>query len=1325
MRWIAWVLLIWRCVPVHAQEPAYYFEQITSHEGITFNAVSSVLEDDRGFIWFGTAGGLYFYNSAEIQQYRFDPNDERTPPSNNITSLYKDAAGRIWVATDNGICYFDEYGNDFIRFPLHFGESPLSATHLLQYDDRTYLVIVAGKLYRFAIDVPRLDPVATGLEATDITLLSRLPDNRIYLGSNQGHLLRQRGGTLSFEVVCQAPAQVNAVCQVGDEIWLGLEKGGVCRVTTKGDSLGMLQPAPESPDAIKDLFGSAIRKIICRPDGAVWFGTIKGLGIIRKEGLAYTLRHVTRGLPHSGIFELYTDQNDGVWIGTWSGGLAYYQASNYAFPHVKLPATDDAGARSVISSFGETRQGDIWVGVENGDLRQFHPIDGTFSSPATWGGDAAPQRVKAIGATKDVAHHWFGTLYNGLYRETERGFECYEAATGITSSVCVTEGGVWVGTRGEGLIYYDTEHEREVRYTVANSKLGSDFIWQVYADSRHNIWVCSEGGLSVKYFGQQQFEHFRHQNDGAGLSRNLNYTIAEDQQGQLWVGSAGAGIDIFNPSTKRFAPFAHNASISRAEVYSILPDQSGNLWFSTNQGIYAYYPKPDRLRHFTAQDGVMGKQYHPNSGFISSTGKLFFGGGNGFNVIDPARVSTNSLIPEVYISSLHVNNEPFAALPPETFNSRFPPAIDHLKLAYDQNTLTFSLVANNLIKPRDNQFRYRMRGYLDEWIEVPHGADISFTKIPHGDYVLELLASNNDGVWSTEAKRIHIEVSPPFWLAWYAWLTYAVLATLAAFLLLRELHFREQTRASESLFAEKVKFFTNVSHELRTPLTLVISPLGRLMERYASDPVAYSYLNTIKRNTERLIHLTNQIMDFRLIELGHIKLRTEEVDLVSLCDETFAYFEYDARGKQIDCVFITPFPNFHHKVDAAKIEIVIYNLLSNALKHSPECSRVSLDIRQQELGEADYQNVFTEGKRVIGEAVSISVSDMGKGIDAATLPHIFDRFYHKDDQVNTGIGIGLHMCQEYVQLHGGNIMVQTAPGAGTTFTVNLPLNQPVERTLEERVVHHYFNEAKAPKGITAEAQGLRSRRLILYAEDNDELRTYLKRVLSGHYKVLTAKNGPQALQISRESQPDLILADVLLPGMTGLELTRQVKADPATSCIPIILLTALSDKRHKMDSMSSGVHTFITKPVDEAFLLAMIDNIFRSRQALISDIKHKITQAGTELDPRSTFLEKARKLVTDNLGNTAFSVADFADQLNVSRSSLQRKLKSDANLSPNEFIRNLRLVKAVELLKTNTYNVDEIAVLVGFNSTSYFIRSFKKQYGETPHAFQMGMRGRG
>ncbi len=1291
----------------------YVFDPVTFKTGITFNAINSVVEDKYGFIWFGCNSGLYYYNSSEIFKFNFDLSKEDAPSSNIIRYIYKDKKQKLWLCTNDGICYFDEASNSFRKLNLLLSGSnaSINSTRIQQISDNEYLTVANGRLFKFNLRDLQLELLAIVSPETGITNFTSDASGNIFISASNGTIYIS--DTLISDIKPFYRTQTGTISTLSafdDQLWIGYERNGIEIINMKGERVDDFK---SDRGGSHHIIKNRVRRIVkCNND--IWVGTQGGITVIRKDGNYDITPNKQNGLPHEGIFDLFVDRIGGVWVATWSGGLAYYHHLNFKFPHIQSTLTNKTLSNSVVSSFSEDGKGTIWVGSENHGMHMYSPKNNSYVKKE----DFPVQRIKSI-ITDDRNRIWIGTLFEGLWIKENEKIRRIKGIDGIISTVLPTDEGAWIGERGGGTRFYN-EKRNSVEVFLENSldtsSICSNSIWDIFEDSRGNIWFCSDNGISVKHKNTDHFTNYYKQTHG--LSSNVNYSISEDHKGNIWIGTAGFGIDIYNPNTKRFGKFSLNEDLENVDIYCILRDKKDNMWFSSNQGIFAYYFDSHKLKHFSEEDGLSGQQFHPNSGYLSKAGVLYFGGGNGFNIIDPEIVQPNTSNAEIFLSKLSVNNQSIDKQIPRYINSKYLPLIHEVELDYNQNSIVMAFVANSFIKNSKSIFRYRLLGYIDDWDVVEYNSDVSFTKLPPGDYILQLEYINNDGLSPAPIKEIRIEINPPFWLSWYAYSLYAILILIIILIAVRELRFREKSKIEQMLFNEKVKFFTNVSHEFRTPLTLIISPINALLKRFPNDAITYDNLKIIQRNADRLLRLTNQILDFRLIEIGNVKLKRENVDIINLCKNVFDCFEFQVSEKEINCIFNSSFKSFELLVDAEKIEKVVYNILSNALKHSNEKGQIILSIEKKTLGTDIYSRVFSTGTQFTGDSLEIKIKDNGKGIKNSILENIFDRFFSENEEDETGTGIGLHICQEFIRLHNGNIMVESEKGNGSVFSINIPIESQTKFEKEKLILQSFFDKS-SDKSIQVEQENVSNTKpVVIFAEDNNELRGYYKNLLSAKYKVISAKNGTQAFEIASELIPDIIISDILMPGMDGMSLIEQIRNSAELNHIPIILLTAVSDNKVKIESMHKGANAFLTKPVDEELLFAKIDSVLRNAEVVRNKYKAESARRSENLGSGQSFIEKVEQIVENNLQNQSFEITELASQIGISRSSLQRKIKRRVNMSPSEFIREIRLKKAVELLKNNDYNIDEIAIIVGFNSTSYFIRSFKKKYEMTPTEYK-------
>lgn len=1339
MRYIfIFTILILYCQSVSAYEKDYVFEQISPDAGFAFDQVSSIVEDKNGFIWFGCNNGLYYYNSLDITKYNYDPTKSNSIPSNTIRKLYKDWNNTIWICTANGICYYNATEDSFVR--INFKQDDLirsqcDVSQVLQYSDSTYLIIINRQLYSFNIKENRLKFIDLDIKAANPVLCLATDDaGNILIGTQFGKLFITDKLLNDTRLLYESPIQqmstdIIDICSVQSTYWLASRNNGIVVIDKNGS---LLESYNKNRTGKYTLPNNRLHKILKQANNDIWVATFDGIHVISPNG-NHTIRpNQHNKLPLNIIFDLYLDKNGGTWVGTWTGGVAYYSPYNYRFQHIKRLNEGAPTPRNVISSFIEKTNGNVLIGSENLGLFEYDVKKRLFVVNEFVPEKLPFRRVESLAYDKNNTL-WIGTFNEGLWKYANNHLTKVESNVSlnlINTSITPTDNGLWLGGTGNGLLFYDFENNQTITFKEDDSKIGSissNRVRKTFLDSNKNLWICTNFGLSLKRNGADSFERFFYNKSDNSINRNMIYTAAEDNNGNIWIGTSGGGINIYDSQSNSFFKFDQSKMLNNADIFSIVKDMNGDMWIASDKGIFQYKGSTNTLKHYSSEDGTLGNQYNPNAAYMSSKGEIFIGGANGFNIINPAIVKDNPLEPEVFLSKLLVNYRPINNKNTKSVNTKHIADINKLELKHNQNSLVFSFVTNSFIKSSKNQFKYRIENYLDDWIETTQGKDVSLAKIPPGKYTLEIIGSNNDGVWSKHPKKIEITIHPPFWLSWFAMVLYISFIVVVAFIVIREIAYREKIRkemlaerfkheADENLFAEKTKFFTNISHEFRTPLTLILSPLNNLIARFENEKGVQEHLKIMQRNANRLLRLTNQILDFRLIELGRLHVNIEEADVVALCQNIAQNFEFQIKEKEINYIFSSTFKSFQLLIDEEKIEKVVYNLLSNAFKYSQAKGQIILSVEKKELNEKHYENTQFTGNKFVGESLEIRVRDNGKGIRQTNLPIVFDRFFVDKETDETGTGIGLHICQEYIRMHNGNIMIASEPGRGTTFTINLPITQQPVFEKENIVIQSHLEKAIESEQDEYSAESPIKKQIVLFAEDNDELRVYLKNLLMKNFKVLTAKNGRQALEIATEVLPDLIVSDIMMPGIDGMELTDRIKSDPKTRHIPIILLTALTDSKYHIDSMHKGADAFLAKPVDEKLLVARIENILSTRETLKKKFDYQ-GQKPTSSSTKETFEQKAKQIVEKNLQNPLFDIENLSTELGISRSSLHRKVKAATNLSPSEFIRDVRLNNAVKLMKSGKYNIDEIGTFVGFNSTSYFIRSFKKKYGQTPKEY--------
>ena len=779
------------------------------------------------------------------------------------------------------------------------------------------------------------------------------------------------------------------------------------------------------------------------------------------------------------------------------------------------------------------------------------------------------------------------------------------------------------------------------------------------------------------------------------------------------------------------------------EIFSILQDQKQSLWIATDNGLYKFNVLSNTIEHFDSNRGIKNNNFYPTAALKSNNGELYFGGSNGLIRFQPDMIVTNPIPPITTITQLFVNNKKVV---PSNENSILKEAINNttsLKLNYQQNSFSLEFIANNYIHPEKNNYKYRLKNFDEKWITTKKRGQALFTNIPIGNYIFEVKASNNNGIWNETPTRISIQITPPLWLTWYAYLFYVFIVMTTLYFLRKQTINRQKLKlklkltqirseAEEKLHQMKLQFFTDISHEFRTPLTLINGPINRLLNGNPKNTdLSRKQLTLIKNNTDRLLRLINQFLDFRRIDQGKLKLSPINTDLISFCKNVFDCFEELASQRRFNYNFITEYTSLKMDFDADKIDKVLVNVLSNAFKNTSDQGNITLKIKKNKKSKLkDNWSNFSTGEELHSDFIEISITDSGLGISSENLPKLFERFFqikYNNQSDVSGTGIGLSLTTNYINIHNGRLIVSSLKGVGTTFYIYLPIHQ--SNTLNEQPntrigLKSFDYDSEANKYNVPEVKNDKiidnQEALILIAEDNPDLLEFLEDSLSNHFRIAKSKNGKEALNLAMSLHPDLIISDIIMPEMDGIELCKSIKEDIRTSHIPVILLTALSTVQDKISGIQSGADAYVPKPFNEEFLISQIDNLLNSRKILRSLFASKQEEWDEEvniLNIDKKFIGKAIDTVENNISNYDFTVEDFAKSLNLSRTHLHRKLKSLTNQSATEFIRNIRLKHAIVLMKSGDYRINEIGYIVGFNSHNYFTKAFKKQYGKSPRDF--------
>jgi signal transduction histidine kinase/ligand-binding sensor domain-containing protein/DNA-binding response OmpR family regulator len=1336
------------------------FTSLTIKDGLSSNNVTSILKDHYGFMWFGTEDGLNKFDGTNFKVYRYKPNDSSSLQTNEILSLHEDKAGNMWVGTSGGsLSLYDRKKDVFINFPSY--AKPGFIVNNVIMDVCTDF---QGKIWVAHYDGVNIVDANTR-RASDIPLdnnagpVLKAPANCLYEDSRHRMWIGTAGGLFQYNPISKSLVKFlhinkDTLSLSGDDvksvaeddegnIWVGTD-GGLSMLIKGTQKFRNYFTAKNNPKGLesKGVYTIAI------DGGKLWAGTQNSVEILDiKTGVIESYTSDDRdvnSLTTRSIRRIYIDGQGICWIGTNGGGVNKFDKNLNLFSFVKSNVFDQKGLDvPVVSSFAEDGNGNVFVATEGGSgislfdrktkLFQHFNIRSVRKT--------SDNNISVLALTRSKnGQLLFGTYGDGLFvfNPVTKSYRQMMQGAGINDLnsnfiFCIKpdrHGNLWVGTNGEGLNLLDQDYKVIARYTP-NPKLPNDrllplngYIRDIIEDKLGNIWIATHGG-GIAVFNPPAGKFTIYNTRNSSLPNDKVPTLHQDQLGNIWVGTFGNGVAMLNATTNKFDFYSESNGLQNNTVYKILEDQNGIIWVSTNKAISSIDINTKKINNYSYHNGVQNNNFVGGSGLVLSSGEIFFGGLEGFNYLNPAYLKKTTNVPAVLITDLRISNQSVIPSPngPIKENISIAKEID---LDYKQN-FALSFVGLNYTSPEQNRYAYKLEGFDKDWNYVGHTTTASYTNLDPGAYVFRVKASNHDGIWNNEGVAIKIYVHPPFWRTTFAYILYTCLiVSLILYLRYRSIqkwrhkfHLEQEQKEVErvrELDKLKIKFLTNLSHEFRTPISLILGPVDTLLSQ--QNEKTHGQLNMIKRNGKRLLNLVNQLLDFRKMEEKELTLQQSEGELVSFIKEASDAFKDLSEKNKINLDFKTHIDQLHTRFDHDKIERIVFNVLSNAFKFTLQGGEVSLELDR-----------MSNPPDSSGNWITIKIADSGIGIPEDKKEKIFERFFQNTTAasiLNQGTGIGLSITKEFVQMHGGTIEVQSEPGKGTTFYINLPFVPVASSTNinEEKLLHEKEINIETTNGTDKVNNG-KELPLILLVEDNEDFRYYLKDNLRLHYKVAEAADGREGWQKTLSHHPQLIVSDISMPHMNGIELTNKLKADKRTNHIPVILLTALTGEKEQLKGLETGANDYVTKPFNFEVLNAKIHNLL----ALNNTLKNTYTKQIKVLSPEIKIESDDEKLLNtimiyleENLTNPQLSVEDLSKHVGMSRSSLYNKILELTGKTPVEFIRSVKLDKAAVFLEKSDMNIAQIAYSTGFSTPHYFTKSFKAKFQMLPSEFMVKMR---
>lgn len=1376
--------MVFLLAPGYSQDTYFKFDRITTESGLPQEHIFCILQDREGFLWFGTEMGLVRYDGYNFRVFRHDPNDPHSISSNIIKAIHEDENGTLWIGTDGGgLCRFDTEQEVFTTYknrPDDPGSLSGNRVYAISEDKAGNLWVGTlgsglNKLVfedREATSLPQItryqyDPGNPESLADDNIWTMLIDDaNRLWIGTIAGGLNRleleeEASGTVRFYKYKNDPSDPHSISSNSikaiyedpqSTLWIGTEFRGLNRFDESTQTFTRFEADPDDPHSLSHNYVNAILE---DQSGNCWVGTNGGgVNLLNKESGRFTVyRHSARdpySLNGNLVNTIYEDRSGIIWFGMVNHGLNLIDPEKQLIKHYySIEGKTGSLTGNLVKSIMQDSRGNIWVGSFGGGLNLFDPERGTFRQ--FFAGTENGKR----GAIKNVqtifedsrGDFWIGTDGGGLYlfdREKHKftPFNPPPAANSNLSfhsvwTICEDiRGDLWIGTADGGLNRYDREagvfHNYHDNPDDPNT-INSNDVRVVFEDHLGILWIGTYGG-GLNQFNpvRNEFAHYKNNpGDSNSISNDIITDIFESPTNkELWVGTFGGGVNRFDRTTGAFEAFREKDGLSNDVVKSIEEDGEGNLWISTLKGISRFNPEQRTFLNFTTSDGLQGDAFNLGASCFTTEGEMYFGGTKGFNVFDPSGIEKRQEdAPPCLLTDVKVFNrsiQPGEQIGKKVLLKKAIHNAEEIVIPYHVDDFVFEFAALDFTGGEEVRYAFMMEGQDDKW----HYTDAErryapYSNLDPGDYTFKVKATTGDGSWNTQAAVLKVQVLSAPWETGWAYVFYGLVIigliwvarhfTLSRWKLLNELKLeRLERKKIRELNEMKLRFFTNISHEIRTPLTLIAAPLESLISSDTGDRESRQHLQTMRRNVNRLLLLVNQLLEFRKQQSGHANVKAAKGDFVEFIQEIILSFKEFARQKSIDLIF-------DHRVEAVELwfdrdmmEKVFFNLLSNAFKFTEEGGQVKVLLEEEEA------------------QLKVTVEDNGKGIAKEDLPFVFDRFYKFDSDYTgsqLGSGIGLALTRSLVKLHHGQIRVESEPRQFTRFVLTLPKgaahfsgDQVVEsfRTSED-VTHYQASELREPAEMREAPPDLApDAPTLLLVEDNEGVRHYLKEIFYNKYRIFEAGNGKEGLELAREESPDLIISDIMMPEVDGIEFCRQVKTNIETSHIPVILLTARTSLLFCYEGLDTGADDYITKPFNPTLLEKRAANLIEQRKKLRKKFSEQIKIAPSEValtPPDADLLEKAIRVVEEHISDAEFDVSQFAREMGVSRPVLYRKLPALTDYTPLEFIRAMRLKRAAQLLSQDVLSVSEVCYSIGFKTPKYFSKCFRKEFGVSPSEF--------
>lgn len=1339
-----------------AQKPNISFLNLSVKDGLSQNTIIRIYQDSKDYMWFCTRDGLNKYDGTGFEIFRNIPKDSTSISSSDITTITETGDGYLWIGTHYGLNRMNPITKKVTRYYPDSSSKNSISDYIIKHlyvdsKDRLWIATTSG------LDIydKEHDCFHHIFQGNPIIWLTE--DSYSNLCFTDGNMLYFYN-FVSKEITSYPYTEKDNIYHIYEDskknLWIGTTYSGLKRFDRPTQrfitiDLGIHNKINFNNEQI----GYIIEDESCN----LVLASRSGI-LIYNSTLNQCMAHIvqtgeTGSLSDNTVIALYKDRNENIWAGTWIGGVDYYSHfSNYFQFHVARK--DIKRPVHSYNSFIEWNNR-LWIGTNDGLVEYDKEQESYIFHSNKLVNPAQNEEVKYIQLVED--RDLYISIFGGnLYTLQTKGrlkktLQQYNGAY-LRDLEQDSTGTIWLASHtNEYLTCFNPPTNLYTnKFPVKGEKQPRQFVnvQDLLIDSDSIIWIGTRNnGLYQYNYINHDIKQYQAGLQNGSLTSNNVSVLFKDSNNELWVGTYGEGVCRYNRTTELFDVFDERNGLSNKAVCGILEDNAGNIWLTTQGSISCLNIEDYSFINYTHANGLPLQEINMHACLKTTDGTFVVGGSNGFISFRPQHLKKNPHIPKIVITDFKIWNNSFPQYDTpihqiETDNKIY--------LKYDQSQFSVSYAALNYIFPHTNQYAYQLEGFDKGWNYVNNITTANYTNIPPGKYKFRVKGSNNDGIWNEAGTSFTIIITPPFWATWWAYTIYTILGLLLLWFIFN--YFITKERLENNLRIKqieqqnleenhqlRIRLFTNFSHELRTPLTLIIGPLNSLLSDSSIPSRIVDSLNIVQKNANRLLLLVNQLMDFRKLESGNLKLKVETGNFKQFIDEIFIAFHELAKQRNIKLHLNYAVDNPPLWYNSDQLEKVLFNLLSNAFRHTRNNGEITIDIRQWELPAAinKYGKRFDNLPANVKQIVEIKVRDTGHGIAAEDLNKIFDPFYQANNyETNTvyGTGIGLNLTKGIIELHKGTIWAESKEGEGAIFRIFLPLgdehlNEGDKITLSKEKITENIELiqpnllSNVENSSSSEKKKETSKRYtVLIIEDNQDIRFYIKSQIKHKFNIKEAENGLNGKDIALHTIPDLIVCDIMMPGMNGIDVCKILKEDIRTSHIPIILLTARITIPQIQEGLQYGADDYITKPFNAELLLTRIENLIMNREKLRKAFSRKITVedksiAGEpSIDER--FLMKVHNYIMENIDDPELRIEDLAEKIGMSRTQLYRKIKAITDMSPQKLVLSIRLKTAATCLKDEGLNVSETCARVGFSDPSYFSKRFKAFFNISPSEYE-------